>query len=323
MLVLNFFPLQIDERSETVSLTGVANVAHAGDSASTVLEASGGDNTTACGGPSGTGAATGGVSILSSISANTTTNLYFPPSAVEQNKSTQQQGGRGFDKVLGAEEEDGETVEGGYVSEGSSVPRHMNGSDPRLDSVSAIITARKLSAHAKGVTFSIGSSHSRDHISLNLEDSIIPDSESGASLSGVSNSAVSASAVSGVSVASAVSHCRSIGCGSLSRHIVMASDDECCAEGCCESASLGGNNGPITSVDYGTGQYDVPVHTSLGNNNMLCRSEGSSLHHISEVTRPHNKMRPPPSSGGKELKGNPPAPTIRSESLSALQISRW
>lgn len=204
-------------------MVGMSNVAQAGDSASTIMDPS----------ASSAGAAP---SILSSISANTTTNLYMPSSKARTSATSSRYHGdsRQYEGGSGGEEYDGEASsyvggvssasrgrdgygleEGGYISGGDGMDSHnyvvtgrnsaLNGSDLRLDSVSAIITARKMSAQAKGVTFSIGSasSQSRDHISLNLDDPMMAASNSevcsAASLSGVSASAVSATSGTAVS----------------------------------------------------------------------------------------------------------------------------
>lgn len=218
-----------------MSMVGPSNVAQAGDSASTVMDASA-SNSCHIGHNSITGGGGAAPSILSNISANTTTNFFMMPRSCDdeasgKNGSRRTSHGRRhrrrrYEASSGDEgDEDGdEDEEELYDDEGASredvdgeedcMDAHnyivnggrnsvMNGSDPRLDSVSAIITARKMSAHAKGVTFSIGSasSQSRDHISLNLDDPILSTTDnsevcSAASLSGVSVSCVSVSGTS-------------------------------------------------------------------------------------------------------------------------------
>jgi len=293
-----------------------------GDSIST-------SNNAECGG--GNNNAVGGVSILSSISANTNTNVYYP----NQRNFTNRIGGSDNLVSLDDDKNSREEAEMNEVEYGGN-NRHMNGSDPRLDSVSAIITARKLSAHAKGVTFSIGSSHSRDHISLNLEDN--HDSESAGSLSGVSNSAVSAAAVSNVS--------SNVGARSVSRNIVMASDDECCLDGCSynDTGSLGGkslqhqpvthNNPSSNSWAYGISQYDQSTSNAshfdaLGvrvtenneyNNTQkdtskeynLYRSEGSNLNNYKAKESTNDNVA---------VISN--VPNKRADSLSAIKFTAW
>ncbi|KAF2358549.1 IBR domain, partial [Trinorchestia longiramus] len=299
------YKVQEEEHCSVASLSNVSNVAQAGDSASTVMvdvshcASSVAGVETDCYGSQDNVPTTGiaAPSILSSISANTTTNLYLPEGSSCRRDGGSRNCGTGVGDdcahgggrasaghnlrcystgVVAANDDDGtgyNSGDGGVDGTGDASDRHepLHGSDPRLDSVSAIITARKFSTHSKGVTFSIGSasSQSRDHISLNLEDHF-SETGSAASVSGVSASAlsgVSASALSSVSASAA-----SGSVGNVSTGVDRDSRIQYCASGEREEAAFM-ESWYKNSNENGT---ESELRTLAADNHNSCNTVGQS-----------------------------------------------